>query len=252
MKAEYEKNGYFVVKNLFSENELFELRQCLLRFHQAWQQDNLTFYATKAVNSAYITGTRYLNDNDRQKVFAVIGGAKIMGVLHHVMPAGAAFMNTQLFFNPANKTQKNYWHRDSQYHLSMAEQQAALNGPEVLHFRLPLADEPGIELVPRSHRQWDSQETLDIRLAQNGKLNSEAISTGIKIPLQAGDLMVFSANMIHRGLYGMERFALDLLFCEPDPQLLKFVEQDCLPNKELMVTIEDASAFIWHRSNSTI
>jgi len=64
-----------------------------------------------------------------------------------------SIMNTQLFFNPVNDGQKNYWHRDSQYHLSIEEQKEALVGPDVVHFRIPLTNEPGIELVPCTHQR---------------------------------------------------------------------------------------------------
>ena len=167
-----------------------------------------------------------------------------MDIVSSIMAKRPTFMNTQLFFNPVNKDQKNYWHRDPQYHLSVEEQKEALIGPECVHFRIPLVDEPGIELVPQSHKKWDSPEEFDIRFEMNGRKSHETLSKGKVIELQAGDLLVFSANMIHRGLYGMDRFALDILFCDPDPDLVQFVSEDCLPDKGILNSLENADAFV--------
>jgi ectoine hydroxylase-related dioxygenase (phytanoyl-CoA dioxygenase family) len=142
-----------------------------------------------------------------------------------------------------NQVQHNYWHRDPQYHLSVDEQKAALSGPEVVHVRIPLADEPGIELVPASHKQWDTEEELDVRLGRNEKSVHDPLSSSERVSLNAGDLLVFSANIIHRGIYGMDRLSLDVLFCDPEVELLKFVDEDCLPDAAVIASLENADAF---------
>lgn len=222
MNHKYKESGYFVLRHLFAKEELRELTEAVLEFHESWKRKNREIYSEKAVNSAYLTGTEHLEESKRNVLFRFIGSSRLMNVVSDVMPAGAAFMNTQLFFNPVNPAQKNYWHRDSQYHLSLDEQKEALSGPEVVHFRIPLANEPGIELVPGTHKRWDTDEELAVRLENNGRRNYEDISTSVPIKLEAGDLLVFSANMVHRGLYGMDRLSLDILFCDPEPSLMKF------------------------------
>ena len=69
------------------------------------------------------------------------------------------------------------------------------------------------------------------------------LSNGVKLVLEAGDLMVFSANMIHRGLYGLDRLALDIILCEPELSLVQFVKEDCLPNQAIIKSLENAEAF---------
>ncbi|MEM9274895.1 MAG: phytanoyl-CoA dioxygenase family protein [Cyanobacteria bacterium P01_F01_bin.143] len=243
MNQEYQEKGYFTVKALFQENELQELRKIILEFHDSWKSKNLEFYSKQAVNSAYITGTEYLDSSKRTFLFKFVGSHKLMKVVYSVIPDYPCFMNTQLFFDPVNKNQKNYWHRDPQYHLSIEEQKAALNGSEVVHLRIPLVDEPGIELIPGTHKRWDTADELDVRLEKNGHQNHENLSTGVKIELDAGDLLVFSANIIHRGLYGRNRLSLDILFCDPEPNLIEFVKNDCLPTQTIMNSLEDATAF---------
>lgn len=244
MNKAFEKHGYFVVKNLFCEKELSNLSVVLREFHDSWKLANAEFYSDKAVNSAYITGKKHLDNAKRNIIFNFIGSAKLMNIVYDVIPDRPSFMNTQLFFDPAKNSQKNYWHRDPQYHLSIEEQKEALLGPKVVHFRIPLVEEPGIELVPDTHKRWDTSEELEVRFETNNRKKHDALSTGVVVKLKAGDLLVFSANMIHRGLYGGDRLALDILFCDPDRDLLSFAKDDCLPTQSTIENLEDGRAFL--------
>lgn len=243
MIDDYEKNGYLVLKSFFSEAELYALRQVVAHFHEEWKQQNAQFYAESAINSAYLTAKKYLKDPERESLFRFIGSAKLMTIVTSIMGERPAFMNTQLFFDPVNKAQRNYWHRDTQYHLSIEQQKQALSGPKVVHFRIPLFDEPGLELIPGSHKRWDSEEELHVRLEQNGRKNDDRLSSGVAVPLRAGDLLIFSATMIHRGVYGRDRLSLDILFCDPVPELMKFVDDSSLPSPEIVAKLENAVAF---------
>jgi hypothetical protein len=166
-----------------------------------------------------------------------------MDVVISIMGRRPAFMNTQLFFDPVNAIQKNYWHRDPQYHLSLAEQKDALTGPDVLHFRIPLVDEPGLEFIPGTHKRWDSDEELDVRLGRNGRQHHDDLPAALRVIPKPGDLLVFSANMIHRGIYGLDRLSLDILFCDPVPALVKFVDDNCLPDQSTLARLENRTAF---------
>ncbi len=42
------------------------------------------------------------------------------------------------------------------------------------------------------------------------------------------DLLVFSADMIHRGLYGLDRLALDILIFDSAADYVDYVDDDCL------------------------
>ncbi len=245
MKSEYEKNGYFVVEEAFSSNELKKLEGAIQDFHISWVNDNSEFYNNKAVNCAYLTGKKYLDRKQRLAVFQFVGSRKVMEILEPLIPTRPAFMNTQLFFNPANAGQKNYWHRDLQYiGKPIDEQKVILKTTNVIHFRIPLKPEPGLELVPGSHTRWDSDEEFDVRTESNGRRCFEDLSSGKKVALNRGDLLVFSANMIHRDLYGFDRLAFDIIFCDSNPELIKYVEHDCLPSNEDLQKIENPRIFI--------
>lgn len=239
----YRHHGYFYAPKFYCASALNELKLVVENFHQLWIQEHHDFYQNKAINSAYLTSPSLLDTDDRLTLFRWITDDKLIQAVQGIFPERMAFMNTQLFFNPVNPNQKNYWHRDPQYHLSLQEQRESLKKHNVIHCRIPLYDESGIELVPGSHQNWDSDEELNTRLENDGKNNYDDLSTGLELPLKAGDLLVFSANMIHRGLYGKKRLSLDLLFCDYHPELLQHRDSACLPDEMMLSQINHEHLF---------
>ncbi|MFT5757536.1 MAG: ectoine hydroxylase-related dioxygenase (phytanoyl-CoA dioxygenase family) [Alteromonadaceae bacterium] len=241
---DYDIQGYFVIRNYFNSAEILSLRKVILKFHQSWKKDNVKFYQEEAFNSSLITGSQYLGGDDRVKLFNFISSKKIMDVVESVIPINPAFMNTQLFFNPVNQQQKDFWHRDCQYDHDIEVQKTVIHDTQVVHLRVPLFDELGMELVPGTHKRWDSDEEFDVRQEEKGRVSSEDLSTGKKIKLAAGDLLVFSADMIHRGLYGLDRLALDILVFDSAADFSDYVDDDCLPDNSMLGQIDDPTLFI--------
>jgi len=242
--TEFRRNGFVHVPSFLDTQSLTTLLSITTLFHQQWLEDNQDTYAKGAVNSASLTDGRYLNATAAKTLFELIGSHALVDIVKTVLPKSRTFLNTQLFFNPKDADRHNYWHRDPQYHLDEAQQQSLLNnGPEVVHCRLALKPENGIELIPASHRQWDNAEEREVRLELNGRKNYEALNNGVAVPMQTGDLLVFSANMIHRGLYGLDRFALDILYCEDSPETQGFINHQCLPEPTQLAGIDVPSIF---------
>ncbi|WP_158967194.1 phytanoyl-CoA dioxygenase family protein [Paraglaciecola sp. L3A3] len=244
LSRDYDSQGYFVIRQYFTEDEISSLRQTILKFHQAWKKDHQVFYEEEAFNSSLITGSEYLAPEDRVKLFNFISSTKMMAVVESLIPNSPAFMNTQLFFNPVNPQQKDFWHRDCQYDHNLEGQQKAIAETQVVHLRVPLFDELGMELVPGTHKRWDNAEEFNVRQEVKGKVSSDDLSTGEKIPLAAGDLLVFSADMIHRGLYGLDRLALDILVFDPQGDFVDYVDDDCLPDMAMLDKIHDPRLFV--------
>ena len=240
----YNEQGYFVLRNYFNAAEISSLKKVILTFHESWKKDNATFYKEEAFNSSLITGSQYLGGSDRLKLFNFISSKKMMDIIESVIPVNAAFMNTQLFFNPVNPQQKDFWHRDCQYDHDIEGQKQAIQHTQVVHLRIPLFDEPGMELVPKTHKRWDTEEEFNVRQEEKGRLSNEDLSTGKQIKLAAGDLLVFSADMIHRGLYGLDRLALDVLVFYTAGDFSDYVDEDCLPELSVVDKINDPTLFI--------
>ena len=243
LNSSYDDQGYFVIKNYFTASEISSLRKVILKFHELWKKDNIKFYQEEAFNSSLITGSKYLAYDDRMVLFNFISSKKIMKLVDSLIPIKPAFMNTQLFFNPVNPQQKDFWHRDCQYDYDVEGQKKVIHETQVLHLRVPLFDELGIELVPETHKRWDNDEEFNVRQEEKGRVSSESLSTGKRIKLDAGDLLLFSADMIHRGLYGLERLALDILVFDSAGNYADYVDDDCLPDSSMLDKIVDPSLF---------
>jgi len=244
LNGNYDEHGYFVIRNYFSAFEISSLREVILKFHEQWKRDNAMFYQQDAFNSSLITGSQYLEPADRLMLFNFISSKKMMTLVDSVMPNKPAFMNTQLFFNPVNPKLKDFWHRDCQYDLDVEDQKLAIHETQVLHLRVPLFDELGLELVPGSHKRWDNDEEYNVRQERRGRVSSDSLSTGKEIQLAAGDLLLFSADMIHRGLYGLNRLALDILVFDSAGDFADYVDDDCLPDDEMLDEIYDPRLFV--------
>ena len=244
LNSDYNEHGYFVIRDFFNAAEISSLRKVILKFHELWKQDNAAFYREVAFNSSLITGSKYLAQDDRLTLFNFISSKKIMNIVDSVITDNPAFMNTQLFFNPVNPQLKDFWHRDCQYDHDVDVQKKVIHETQVLHLRVPLFDELGMELVPGTHKRWDNEEEFNVRQEEKGRESNEALSTGKKIQLAAGDLLVFSADMIHRGLYGLDRLALDILIFDSAGDFVDYVDDDCLPDASMLENINDPRLFI--------
>jgi len=244
LNISYTEQGYFVIRNYFTDAEISSLRKVVLKFHEAWKRDNAKFYREEAFNSSLITGSEYLATENRLELFNFISSTKMMAVINSVILTNPSFMNTQLFFNPVNPNQKDFWHRDCQYDYDIEDQKKIIQESQVLHLRVPLFDELGMEIIPGSHKRWDNEEEFNIRQEQEGCMSSDSISTGKKINLSAGDLLVFSADMIHRGLYGLNRLAFDILVFDSAADYIDYVDDDCLPDSSILAKIKNPSLFV--------
>ncbi len=247
MREQYQSRGFGILRELWEAAEVARLAAVLTRFHDEWCARNEAALGRGVINSAYLTSREILDEDERLTLFSFIASGALMGVVNDLIE-GPAFLNTQLFFDPQETEQQNYWHRDVQYlGVPVAEQKRLLREVNVIHFRVPLVDERGLEVVPGTHHRWDSSQEEDVRLARNGCHVWDSLPDTEILDLNAGDLGVFSANMIHRGLYGGNRMAFDVIFCDSNPELLTHLDPMCLPDEDAIADLEDPSAFIRSR-----
>ena len=239
-------DGFLKLENFVHEPQLQNIELILRKFHQSWLIKNEIAYKNGAINSAYITNGEFISADERLELLKLVGSTKLTTEACKFLGPDIRFLNTQIFFNPLNPQQNNYWHRDIQYTGISEEQQRKIieaHQSQVIHLRLALADENGIELIPKSHFKWDTEQELNTRLKRNGKTPADTLPNSKAIALKKGDLLIFDANIIHRGLYGQDRFAFDILFCQPRPEILQYRSNDCLPNKAERTQLEHAEVF---------
>ena len=239
--GDYEKYGYSHHQSFFKEEDFSLIEPILIKFHNSWLKEHSETYSKGLLNSHSITSSKYLDKQEKEIIFDFISQSKIVDLLPIKQ---AKFLNTQLFFDPKNLKQKNYWHRDIQYTgMNDEAQKKAIKTQNVVHFRIPLIKEFGIELIPETHRKWDSKQEYKIRNSLNGKSPSDSLKTGKLIGLKRTDLLIFSANMIHRGIYGNGRFSFDIIFCDNNPEILKFRDENNLPKETKLTEFNNKEIF---------
>jgi len=214
-------------------------------FFNSWRSRNdAVVFEHKLVNMHSLTKAEYFEDSADQRVgfFNALAPKKLTSLLELMFGSGIYFHNTQLFFNPLDSTQLPYWHRDLQYRsLSDDIQQAQQHNMVSLHIRIPLVKEKGIELVPGTHKRWDTKLEREVRFELNGHSNSEQLPNGTLIELDVGDILIFSSQMIHRGNYqgNDSRKALDLCVGKPHHLTASFLDGQVLPTSQELKLIKN-------------
>ena len=240
---QYQKNGYVILRNFFSNTEIAAIGNHVDRIYKKWASENeAEIYSQMLVNMHSLTSPEHFEDSpeERVKFFEVIASEKLTELLEDMFGSGIHFHNTQLFFNPSNNTRLPYWHRDMQYSpIEDSIQSSELNNMLSLHVRIPLIQEKGVEVVTGSHKRWDTELEHNVRLELNGHKNSESLPNAALIELYPGDILIFSAQMIHRGNYELNpiRKALDLCVGKYHALTSDFLDERVLPSKKEVVGI---------------
>lgn len=238
LKEAYQKQGYLILKGMLSSNEIAHLSALVEPIYQAWFEENeALIFKHKLLNMHSLTKPDYFTEKpeNRLALFNAIAHPKLIQVAQSVFGDGLYFHNTQLFFNPTNCERLPYWHRDMQYSpFSDVELEAVLESMINLHFRIPLIKETGIELIPGTHKRWDKILEKQVRLERDGHHNNEPLEDAILLELEVGDVLIFNAQMLHRGNYdlNLERKALDVCIGKYHEFTAPALEEACLPPLE--------------------
>lgn len=213
-------DGYLHRAGLLPRDAVRRLVATGERVHALWLAENGEHVRRHAlVNSTRLTDVRCFappHDAERAAFFDALADPALYEVVSESFGDDLAFHGTQMFFSPLGE-RAPYWHRDLQYMgLDETEQQRLLPTLTHLHVRIPLRPERRFLLVPGSHARWDTAEERDVRLERDGHRSSEDLTNARSFDLVPGDVLVFSAHMLHRGTYGQDRLSLDLMVGKPD------------------------------------
>lgn len=245
----YDRHGFLVKRQFFSQRDIAGLKQAVNRVHRQWQQANAEdLKKWQLVNMSGLTDPCYFDTPiQRASFFSALAPTALVDLTTEVFGEGIHFHNSQLFFNPQDRNKPPYWHRDMQYDKTPdAEQAAELKGMLSLHVRIPLLAERGLELIPGTHRRWDTALEHKVRLELDGHRNSEDLPDSILLSLQPGDLVIFHAQMIHRGNYLLNesRLALDLCIGRAHRLTTAHINPQYMPTEGEALLIDDMR---WYR-----
>ena len=236
ISQEFADQGYVIIKKLFTQAEMEQITNIVNPIYQQWLQENsFSLIEYQLVNMDSLTHLKYFPNHSKKRIqfFELISPKKLTDLLESIFGQGIYFHNTQLFFNPYQNRRLPYWHRDLQYNpIEETVQVKELKNILMLHIRIPLVAEKGIELIPGTHQRWDSELERNVRLELKGHTHSENLPNTVLIELEPGDILIFSGQMIHRGNYELNtiRKALDICVGKKHPLTSGFLDRDILPN----------------------
>lgn len=241
----FDEQGYVLVKNLLPPTAIENLSKIVDRVQAQWMRENHADYVERRlVNMHSLTSMRYFEDDktERTRFFDSIASSAVTALIRGMFGNDIYFHNTQLFFNPYDSNSLPYWHRDMQY--SPVDDAAQANEQRnllSLHVRIPLIKEKGVELIAGTHRRWDTELEKNVRFELNDHKNSEDLPGAVLIDAEPGDVLVFDAQMIHRGNYRLNesRKSLDLCLGRPHPFAIRYLDESVLPKEHEMENISN-------------
>ena len=236
----YQQQGFLHLPGFYRPHELADLNTVLLKHHQAWLIQHQAAYQNGLINSHSLSAAPALSEEDKTVLFQTIAAPALLAQLASIFPQAPRFLNTQLFFDPYHSDQRNYWHRDVQYTgLNEAAQRNVILQQNVVHCRIAMRPELGIELIAGSHQRWDSDQEYAVRMGKPPYRPHDDLPHTTHVPLQTGDVLLFSANMLHRGVYGQNRLAFDTIYCDDHLDLLAHRSDHTLPNAAQLATLPE-------------
>lgn len=162
----------------------------------------------------HLNHPEYFRSAERPDLVALlqaVADPAVLNVCHEILAASPLFRCTSLFMNPQIHSSDGNWHRDSQFHHpDEDEEQAAIAaGGELgrsVQLQIALVPSDDVEVVPGSHRRWDTEAEYAIRRAdaQNNS-RSNSMPGARRVALGAGDAVAFNPLALHRGRYHTDK-----------------------------------------------
>jgi hypothetical protein len=198
-------HGYFIVPAFLTPAESSELRSaCDIALDRARAESSENGHTTPKIG--VFTEPSYFSHQpgalDRLTKF--VGSARVcalLGGLAREAEDGTPHLkNTDYYHEQTKRDWEGDWHRDSQFGQPDPElERRRILTTTAVHVRVALEDDDRLEIVPGSHRRWDTPEELQVR--KGSYRTSSAMAGATRIALVAGDACVFHAWSIHRATY---------------------------------------------------
>jgi hypothetical protein len=213
----FRERGYFVLRGFLGERQRGELRRaCDLALERA--REASTAYGHDTPNIALFSSAEHFASEPAllEGLVAFVASARVCALFRGLAaPSTSApdLKGMHYYHEQSSRDWDGDWHRDSQFGRSDPDvERAVALTTTALHFRVALAPDDRLEIVPGSHARWDTPEELTLR--KGSARSSSSMPNAERVELAAGDACVFHAWSIHRATYRRfpERRTLDCLY----------------------------------------
>ncbi len=210
--GDWERDGYLVVRGAIDGERVEALRAVAERVRERYldAEPDSGWPGDPNANSIFAVHRPEFHAGAPEglaDLLALGADPRIVGTLTRLFGAPAVFRNALLWCNPQEASSPGHWHRDTQYtsederdERSLVTDPRVVGGNAQVHWPLHRSDH--LEVVPGSHRRWDTDDEYAIRRAAGGRDNRSDDMPGAARPaLEPGDALLLNAATLHRGRY---------------------------------------------------
>ncbi len=218
LQRRWHDDGYLIVRGVFDAPTVARLLPIAERVIDVWRERDALSGEPGGANGttlfhghhpAYHVGHRH----DQVELFAAGAHPRVLEIARLALGDEPLLRSQSLWFNPQGGSRAGGWHRDWQFihpdravERSVSEPMIAAGTSGNTQFQIALVANDDLEVVPGSHRRWDTSEEYAIRRSDDPAQQSRDDMPGaLRLALGTGDGVIFDPQMLHRGRYHADR-----------------------------------------------
>ena len=212
-RKQWQEQGYLVLPGALDLDRVARLHSICERVYDQWRRESEPgsepgghHYQPSAWSLLHINHAKYHREfpSDLAFVLDMLADPLPIGLIEDIFQDEAVFMQSNYYIDPPSLPLPAGWHRDCQFFApgdeakELADLMVEAEPPRELHMHIPLVKSAATQVVPGSHRRWDTpgEEAVRRRNPVDGDMPG-----ALRLGLNPGDLAFFHVNTLHRGHY---------------------------------------------------
>ena len=219
LRRQWDEESYILVRGLLAPDEAEEMRLICEHAMRQWYEAEPHLGRSVASDASekmrHVHHPAYFRDRPGwlAKLLDLSADPRVLHMVRAVLPDEPLWGGTTFWFNPRAGSRNGGWHRDMQFLTNSEEEekQRLFGIPEdqrttVVQLQIALVASDDTEVVPGSHRRWDTPEEYRIRRSDNFRhAQSDEMPGALRVALRPGDAVAFNASALHRGRYHADK-----------------------------------------------